>query len=71
MRGQSKTISRRLSHTSAANRASLPQPFAGTETINDKDGLVSNFWRPVQAEPDAVAGHADWPVNENDLHAHE
>jgi len=22
-----------------------PQPFEGTETINDADGLISNFWR--------------------------
>ena len=40
-----------------------------TETINDADGYVSNFWRAVQANPDAVAQHADWPVSENDLHA--
>jgi site-specific DNA-adenine methylase len=46
-----------------------PQPFEGTETINDLDGLVANFWRAVQAEPSAVARHADWPVNENDMHA--
>ena len=46
-----------------------PEPWHGTETINDADGLVSNFWRALQADPDAVAHHADWPVNENDLHA--
>ncbi len=46
-----------------------PAPFDGTETVNDADGMVSNFWRAVQADPDAVAFHADWPVNENDLHA--
>jgi len=39
------------------------------ETINDASGYVANFWRAVQAEPSAVAHHADWPVNENDLHA--
>lgn len=39
------------------------------ETVNDKDGYVANFWRAVKVEPDAVAEHADWPVNENDLHA--
>lgn len=39
------------------------------ETVNDADGLLSNFWRAVQAEPEAVAHWADWPVNENDLHA--
>jgi len=39
------------------------------ETVNDKDGFVSNFWRAIAAAPDEVARHADWPVNENDLHA--
>lgn len=37
------------------------------ETVNDADGLVSNFWRALQADPDAVAHYADWPVNECDL----
>src|SRR3990167_9578665 len=46
-----------------------PQPFEGTETVNDADGLVCNFWRAVQAKPREVAHYADWPVNENDLHA--
>ena len=40
-----------------------------TETVNDADGFVSNFWRAVRSDPEAVASHADWPVNENDLHA--
>jgi DNA adenine methylase len=39
------------------------------ETINDADGFVANFWRAVQADPEQVARYADWPVNENDLHA--
>jgi hypothetical protein len=39
------------------------------ETINDIDCYVSNFWRSVQWAPDAVAEHADWPVNEVDLRA--
>jgi len=39
------------------------------ETVNDKDGYIANFWRAVQRDPDAVAFHADHPVNENDLHA--
>jgi site-specific DNA-adenine methylase len=46
-----------------------PRPFDGTETVNDVDGMISNFWRSVQADPDAVAHHADWPVIENDMHA--
>jgi DNA adenine methylase len=58
------------------------EPFAGSlavllgaprvhrfETVNDKDGFVANFWRALIVDPDGVAAHADWPVNENDLHA--
>ncbi len=41
----------------------------GIETLNDLDGMVSNFWRSVQKDPEQTAYHADWPVNENDLHA--
>lgn len=39
------------------------------ETVNDADGFVANFWRALKAAPDAVAEHADNPVNEADLHA--
>lgn len=39
------------------------------ETVNDFDGMVSNFWRAVQADPQTTAHYADWPSNENDLHA--
>ena len=41
----------------------------GIETVNDADGFLANFWRAVQHDPDQVARWADWPVNENDLHA--
>ena len=64
------------------NVANYVEPFFGSgavllarpsepriETVNDKDGLVSNFWRAIQAEPERVAEFADWPVFENDLHA--
>jgi len=46
-------------------------PFEGNriETVNDLDGHIANFWRALQADPDAVAYHADWPVSELDLHA--
>lgn len=40
-----------------------------TETVNDFDGFICNLWRSIQADPEAVAFHAHWPVNENDLHA--
>jgi DNA adenine methylase len=58
------------------------EPFAGslavllarptppkTETINDLDGHITNVWRAIQADPEGVASHADWPVIELDLHA--
>lgn len=58
------------------------EPFAGslavlldrphppqTETVNDLDCYLANFWRALAADPLEVAHHADWPVNEADLHA--
>jgi hypothetical protein len=39
------------------------------ETVNDLDGMVANFWRAIQHDPEHVAIYADSPVNENDLHA--
>ena len=39
------------------------------ETVNDADGFVANFWRAMKHDSDAVAEHADNPVNEADLHA--
>lgn len=41
----------------------------GVETVNDLDCYLANFWRALSAAPDEVAHHADWPVNEADLHA--
>jgi DNA adenine methylase len=43
--------------------------WARTETVNDADGMVANFWRALQADPEGVAEAADWPVSECDLHA--
>lgn len=58
------------------------EPFAGSlavllgrphtphvETVNDLDCYLANFWRAVQADPEAVARWADAPVNEADLSA--
>ncbi len=60
------------------------EPFAGSlavllerpawhngaaETVNDADQYLANFWRALSIDPDAVAQHADWPVNEADLFA--
>lgn len=46
-----------------------PQPFHGVETVNDADGLLSNFVRSVQLDPDAVVRYADCQISEVDLHA--
>ena len=64
------------------NPPNYVEPFAGSaamllgrpetgniETINDADGFVANFWRAMTKDPDALAEHADWPVNEVDLFA--
>lgn len=45
-----------------------PRP-AATETVNDLDCWIANFWRATRAAPDDVAQHADYPVSEIDLHA--
>jgi len=39
------------------------------ETVNDADCFLANFWRALRADPEHVAYHADWPVNEADLYA--
>jgi len=58
------------------------EPFAGSlavllarpkthtrtiETVNDADEYIANFWRALAADPESVARHADWLVNETDL----
>ena len=46
----------------------LGRPHAPqTETVNDLDCYLENFWRAIQADSKAVALLADWPVNEADL----
>ena len=40
-----------------------------TETVNDADQYLANFWRALSCAPDDVAKYADWPVNEADLFA--
>jgi hypothetical protein len=60
--------------------ANYVEPFCGSlavllgapsghrsETVNDANGLIVNFWRAVQSAPDEVAKWADWPVTEIDL----
>lgn len=46
----------------------LRRPHPPTiESVNDKDGMISNFWRSARYYPEEVIRHADWPVNEADL----
>jgi len=67
-----------------ADRTGYLDPFAGSlamllrnphadvvksETVNDLNGFIANFWRAVAAAPDEVATHCDWPVNQLDLKA--
>lgn len=49
------------------NRPTPPQ----SETVNDLDCMVANFWRSLVNAPEALADYADWPVNEADLHARQ
>jgi site-specific DNA-adenine methylase len=42
-----------------------------TETVNDRDGCVTNFWRAIQRDPERTAHWADNPVHELDLHARQ
>lgn len=42
---------------------------AACETVNDADRFLANFWRALAHDPQAVAEHCDWPVNEADLEA--
>ena len=42
-----------------------------SETVNDADGMVCNFWRSIQFAPDATAEAASWPVIEADQSARQ
>ena len=55
---------------SAAFLLARPADHTGrVETLSDINVYVSNFWRATSSDPEAVAQHADSPVNEADLHA--
>lgn len=46
----------------------LARPHAAkTETVNDADHFLVNFWRAVKDDPDQVAHFADYIVSEADL----
>jgi hypothetical protein len=52
----------------AAVLLACPEP-ATLEVVGDSNGFIANFWRAVQAQPDAVARAADYPVSHIDLGA--
>ena len=52
---------------SGAVLLSRPGGAQGMETVNDKDGFISNVWRGIQFSPDEVAKWCDWPINHADL----
>lgn len=77
-----KTLAAPMIWRAFGNTPNYVEPFFGSgaalfqrphqpkvETVNDKDGFIANFWRAVKHDPEAVATHVDWPVNEADLHA--
>jgi hypothetical protein len=45
----------------------LNAPYPVMMTLNDKDGLLVNFYRAVKDDPDTVAYYLDHPVSEIDL----
>lgn len=52
---------------SGAVLLSRPVPFTGSETVNDANGFLVNFWRSVKLSPDETAEHAAYPVSELDI----
>lgn len=54
---------------SAAVILARPGGAGRCETVNDKDGMIANFWRSVKSHPKEVAQWADWPINEIDQNA--
>ena len=47
----------------------LNRPPARREVVCDRSGHICNFWRAMQADPEAVAEAADWPTIHHDLTA--
>lgn len=46
-----------------------PDGAGRREVVNDKYGLLANFWRAIKYKPKETAGFAVWPNSEIDLHA--
>ena len=82
--GKSKCIDLIWQHVEDPNdpNPNFIEPFAGSacmtinrptigkrECINDKSGMIVNFWRSIQQQPTEVAKLCDRPTFECDLHA--
>lgn len=46
-----------------------PDTSRGREIVNDKDGMLVNFWRTIQHDPQRIVDVTDRPVIEADYHA--
>jgi hypothetical protein len=77
-----KTLAAPLIWQALGDVSNYVEPFAGSlavllnrphapqiETVNDKDALLVNVWRALQADPDGVVQWCDFPVNEAQQHA--
>lgn len=53
------------------NRPHLANRPYHSETVNDLDGFVVNFWRAAQFDPISTAVAASWPVTEADKSARQ
>lgn len=54
---------------SAAVLLGRPLPIVGKEVVNDASGFITNFWRAIRADAEAVAQWTVQPINESELHA--
>lgn len=54
---------------SVATLLGRPGGAGKIEVVNDAACAIANFWRAMQADPDAVAKACDRPVNECDMHS--
>jgi hypothetical protein len=61
-------LSKELTNTNLTNKTNTLAVFFTRSVKPSFASHVANFWRALQAAPDEVAKHADWPVNESDLH---
>ena len=67
-------VARYIEPFAGSGAVALANPYGAPvngEILNDLDGVIANFWRAVQADPDSVAEAADWPPSQIDLMARQ